>query len=210
MTSSAGSRMAGRSRRSHTSGRGKPRSPAPLARRSPRRTRTSCCCNVTCYGDGGQRQLGLMSNRREVLAGLTARELRAALNDRAALQITEGAVRSELADVTSALYQRIGYPLGWLLEEGARAHVSGDLERRADEAQPRHRTQRECQRWQRATLLKIVAFARPSGIDLEDLEYQVARWREHAKTLGYAEAVARLAEGRARDPWPQSAVSVMR
>jgi len=81
----------------------------------------------------------------------------------------------------------------------AHAHASADLKPRvaAGETRPEHQTRRKCQRWQRVTLRKIVAFARSPGIDLEDLEQQVARGREHAGTLGYAEAVTRVSTARA-------------
>lgn len=129
---------------------------------------------------------------------MTARELRAALGEGSALRMTQEALRSELAAVTSALYHRIGHPLSWLLQEGARAHEPVDVSRAGGGEAPRgHQNERECQRWQRATLLKVIALARPPGIDLEDLELKVARWGEHPGTLGHAEALAELAAARA-------------
>jgi hypothetical protein len=62
--------------------------------------------------------------------------------------------------------------LAWLLREGAHAHAQADNMTKSpphQSALPQHKTERECDRWQIATLRKIIVFASPEGIDLEAL-----------------------------------------
>jgi hypothetical protein len=111
-------------------------------------------------------------------------------------------MREQLDETRRALYERIAYPLGWILQEGAEAHV--DRDNIADStahrlSRPRHETERECHRWERATLRKIIVFARPPAIDLEASEYDVARWADQPETLGYIEAQKKLFAARAAE-----------
>jgi hypothetical protein len=113
-----------------------------------------------------------MTRRREVFAGMTARELRAALSELQELRVGADAMREQLEETRQALYRQIDYHLAWLLREGAHAHAQADNMTKSpphQSALPQHKTERECDRWQIATLRKIIVFASPEGIDLEAL-----------------------------------------
>jgi hypothetical protein len=141
-----------------------------------------------------------MARRREVFAGMTARELRGALLELQGMRLAADAMREQLEEIRQALYRRIDYNLAWLLQEGAHAHAHANNVREAPSQQSsrsQHKTERECDRWQIATLRKIIAFASPEGTDLEAHEYDVARWAEHPNTLGHLEAQERLFAARA-------------
>ena len=86
-----------------------------------------------------------MAKRREIFAGMTARELRQALTEGATFEAVAESLRSELASVKDALFDCVGDPLSWLLWEGERAHTE-DLRAtdRAPSGHSRHETRRDC------------------------------------------------------------------
>jgi hypothetical protein len=59
-----------------------------------------------------------MTRRREVFAGMTARELRAVLSELQELRVGADAMRERLEETRQALYRQIDYHLAWLLQEG--------------------------------------------------------------------------------------------
>lgn len=136
-----------------------------------------------------------MTRRREVFAGMTARELRAVLSELQELRVGADAMRERLEETRQALYRQIDYHLAWLLQEGVHAHAQAHNITRSpphQSARPQHKTERECDRWQIATHRKIIVFASPEGIDLEAHDYNVARWAQHPNTLGHLEAQEKL------------------